>query len=321
MDLVLKDSSGTDLMVVSPDSADFEWGDGGNDFELTFGAGSRPPAMPEWGSVYAYGTEYGGVLTRVESAGGAVKWSGPTWTGLLAGKVLAPDAGSDRLTVSGEANAVLAKLVARMGLTDVLAASSENSGVAVDAYGFELYCDGYTGVRGMLASCGAKLRIRHDGERAVLSALPAKNWGEENELVASAVDVEVDTEARFVNHLVARGSGEGQDRVSVELYLDASGNVSETQAFTGLRERAEYYDYTTADRDQLVEDGTKRLKEYYAKSRSVAVEVNVDEDVFDIGDTIAGADPATGVSAAARVVGKVLTLDARGRAKVSYTTG
>lgn len=321
MDLVLKDSSGADLMVVSPDSADFEWGEDANDFELTFEAGSRPPAMPEWGSVYAYGTEYGGLLTRIESAGGAVKWSGPTWTGLLAGKVLAPDAGSDRLTVSGEANAVLAKLVARMGLADVLAASSEKSGLAVDSYGFDLYCDGYTGVRDMLTSCGAKLRIRHDGERAVLSALPAKNWGGENELDASAVDVEVDTEARFVNHLVARGSGEGQDRVSVELYLDASGNVSETQAFTGPRERAEYYDYTTADRDQLVEDGTKRLKEYYAKSQSVTVEINVDEDVFDIGDTIAGSDPATGVSAAARVVGKVLTLDARGRAKVSYTTG
>ena len=35
MDLVLKDASGTDLMVVSPDSADFSWGEGDNDFELT----------------------------------------------------------------------------------------------------------------------------------------------------------------------------------------------------------------------------------------------------------------------------------------------
>lgn len=307
-------------MVIAPDSADFEWGEDSNDFELTFESGTRPPTMPEWGSVYAYGTEYGGVLTRVESADGAVKWSGPTWTGLLAGKVLVPDSGSDRLAVSGEANAVLAKLVARMGLTDVLAASTENSGITVD-YTFELYCDGYGGVLDMLASRDAKLRVRHDGERAVLSALPAKSWGEENELDSDAVDVEVDTDVRFVNHLVARGGGEGQDRVSVELYLDADGNVSETEAFAGLRENAEYYDYTTADRDQLVEYGTRRLKEYYEKSKSVGVAVNVDEDVFDIGDTIAGHDSATGISAQARIVGKVLTIDSRGRAKVSYTTG
>lgn len=320
MDLVLKDSSGTDLMVVSPDSADFSWGDDDNDFELTFEDGSRAPSMPAWGSVYAYGAEYGGMLTRVESSGGAVKWSGPTWTGLLAGKVLVPDSGQDRLTVSGEANTILAKLVSRMGLSDALAASSDKSGITVGSYGFDLYTDGYTGIRDMLASAGAKLRIRHDGERAVLSALPAKDWGQEDELDASAVDVDVDVESRFVNHLVARGSGEGQERISAELYLDADGNVSETQTFTGLQERAEYYDYSSADRDTLVEDGTKRLKEYYAKSQSVSVSLNVSEDVFDVGDTIAGSDPRTGIVASARVSGKVLTIDSRGRAKVSYKT-
>lgn len=320
MDLVLKDASGTDLMVVSPDSADFSWGEGDNDFELTFEDARRIPRMPGWGYVYAHGTEYGGMLTRVESVGGAVKWGGPTWTGLLAGKILVPDAGSDRLTVSGEANAVLAKLISRMGLSDALAASGEQSGIRVDGYGFDLYTDGYAGILSMLASVGAKLRIRHDGERAVLSALPAKDWSSTDELDASMVDVEAKVEARFVNHLVARGSDEKQNRVSVELYLDGSGNVSERQTFTGVRESAEYYDYSSADRDKLVEDGMKRLKSYYAKAQSVSVDIDASDDRFDVGDVVGGSDPRTGVFARATVSEKVLTIDSRGVAKVSYKT-
>lgn len=320
MDLVLKDAGGTDLMVVSPDSADFAWGAGDNDFELTFEDGRRAPRMPDWGYVYAHGTEYGGMLTRVESTGGAVKWGGPTWTGLLAGKVLVPDAGSDRLTVSGEANAVLAGLVSRMGLSDALAASGEQSGIRISGYGFDLYADGYTGILSMLSSVGAKLRIRHDGERAVLSALPAKDWSSTDELDASMVDVEAEVEARFVNHLVARGSDEKQNRVSVELYLDGSGNVSERKTFTGVRESAEYYNYSSADRDKLVEDGTKRLKGYYAKAQSVSVDIDASDDRFDVGDVVGGSDPRTGVFARATVSGKVLTIDSRGVAKVSYKT-
>lgn len=307
-------------MVVSPTTADFSWGDEDNDFELTFAEGREPPRMPECGFVYANGTEYGGMLTRVESSCGEVRWGGPTWTGLLAGKVLVPDAGSERLTVSGEANEVLGRLISRMGLSDALAASAEQSGVAIDGYGFELYVDGYAGIRSMLAAVGAKLRIRHDGERAVLSALPAKDWGETDEFDATSVDVELSLESRCVNHLVARGSGEGADRVSAELYLDADGNVSETQSFFGTQENAAYYDYTTADRDTLVEDGTKRLKKYYAEAQSVSVSVDATEDRVDIGDVVGGTDPATGYLARAAVTGKVLTIDSLGRVKVSYKT-
>lgn len=321
MDLVLKDRSGTDLMVLSPDSADFAWGGDDNDFELTFENPARCPPMPEWGYVYAHGTEYGGMLTCVRSVDGAVKWSGPTWTGLLAGKVLVPDAGSERLVVSGEANAVLRQLVSRMGLGDALAASTDQSGITIAKYGFDLYADGYAGVTSMLASAGAKLRVRHDGTRAVLSALPAKDWSESDEFDASLVDVEAEVDRGYVNHLVARGGGEGSQRVSVELYLDESGNVSERQTLDGVRERAEYYDYSVADRAKLVEDGAKRLAGYYKKAQSVSVTVSADDDRFDIGDVVGGSDPRTGVTAKAAIVGKVLKVDAGGAATVSYETG
>lgn len=321
MDLVLTDASGTDLMVLSPDSSDWEWGgDDGNDFELTFEEGRPVPAFRPFGRVWAQGTEYGGVLTRVSSEGGCVKWSGPTWTGLLAGKVLVDDAGTGRLTVSGEANAVLRQLVARMDLAEVLAGSAEQSGIRVVSYGFDMYADGYSGVTAMLASVGAKLRVRHDGARAVLSAVPAVDWSASEEFDATMVEVEATVERWFVNHLVGRGQDEKENRVSVDLYLDDRGNVSEKRSLAGIREHSEYYNYTSADRDKLVEDGTKRLKGYWDDAQTVSVTLAADDDRFDIGDVVAGIDPRTGVTARARITSKVLTTDRHGVASVSYGT-
>lgn len=320
MDLVLKGASGDDIMVISPDAADFSWGDGDNDFELTFEDGARAPEMPKCGFVYAHGTEYGGMLTRARASDGSVKWSGPTWTGLLAGKVLVPDAGQSRLTVSGEANAVLDKLIDRMGLGDAMAAASEPSGIDISRYAFDLYADGYTGILAMLASVGAKLRVRHDGRRAVLSALPVRDWSSDEGFDSSLVEVDVDVDSWCVNHLVARGGEEGKDRIAVELYMDESGCVSERQTLKGVREHSEYYNYTTADRSKLVEDGTKRLRDYFDKAMTVSVRLSADDDRFDIGDKVGGSDPRTGISATATVSSKVLTVDAYGAARVSYET-
>lgn len=320
MELILKDKSGADVMILSPESADFEWGNNRNNFELVFPDSRNQPAFRRWGYIYASGTEYGGMLTHIKSEDGLVRWFGPTWTGLLAGKVLVPDAGSDRLTVSGEANAVLAKLISRMGLSDALAASREQSGIRISGYGFDLYTDGYTGILSMLSSVGAKLRIRHDGDRAVLSALPAKDWSQDEEFDSDMVDVLAEVDSWPVNHLVARGEDQKSNRVAVELYIDESGNVSEKPFFIGTREHAEYYNYTSADREKLIADGSKRLREYRSKSQAVSVKLSALRDCFDIGDIVGGADRRTGVSAAARVTSKVLKVDRYGSATISYET-
>lgn len=320
MDLVLKDADGRDLMVLAPDSADFAWGSDENDFELVFSDGPNRPQFVQWGYVYAHGTEWGGMLTHVTSEDGKVRWKGPTWAGMLQHKVLVPDAGQIHLTVSGEANVVLAQLIERIGLASCMAASQDISGIAISSYQFNLYEDAYEGITEMLDSVGAKLRIRHDGERAVLSALPAKDWSADEEFDSDLVDVFVDVDGQPVNHLVGRGGGEEEERIAVELYMDAEGNVSETQTLKGALESAEYYDYTNADRDKLVEDGTKRLKGYFGQSRSVSVRLSASNDRYDVGDTVGGTDARTGISATARVSKKVLSVDAYGTATVSYET-
>lgn len=320
MDLVLKDADGRDLMVLAPDSADFAWGSDENDFELVFSDGPNRPQFVQWGYVYYYGTEWGGMLTHVTSEDGKVRWKGPTWAGMLQHKVLVPDAGKSHLTVSGEANVVLAQLIERIGLASCMSASPDSSGISIGRYQFDLYEDAYDGIIEMLDSVGAKLRIRHDGERAVLSALPAKDWSSDEEFDSDLVDVFVDVDGQPVNHLVGRGGGEEEERIAVELYMDADGNVSETQTLKGALESAEYYDYTNADRDKLVEDGTKRLKGYWGQSRSVSVRLSASNDRYDVGDTVGGTDSRTGISATARVSKKVLSVDSYGTATVSYET-
>ena len=113
------------------------------------------------------GTEYGGIVDGVEidTSADYVTVSGRTWHGLLASRLVVPDAGQLHYTVSGDLNAVLGELVQRLGLWERMAAEEGASGMSVSAWKFSRASadmDAYTGIRAMLRSAGAKLRIRYD---------------------------------------------------------------------------------------------------------------------------------------------------------------
>ncbi len=108
-------------------------------------------------------------------------------------------------------------------LGDALAASTEDSRIQAQGISVRAPTATATGIRAMLASAGAKLRVapRRRARRAL--ALPVRDWSRDKEFDSDLVDVLVDDDAQFVNHLVARGQDEKQNRVSAELYLDAEG--------------------------------------------------------------------------------------------------
>ena len=116
---------------------------------------------------------------------------------------------------------------------------------------------------------------------------------------------------------MANGTGEGTDRIHVDLYMDAAGNVSETQSLFGADENAEVYDYTTADRDTLIEDGNKRLKDYWDAATTIGVTVDAAQE-FDVGDIVGAiakaGDETSTVSAyvtrkEATVIGEAIAID------------
>lgn len=282
---------------------DLAYGADENDFELTVPLGVE---MSPGCCVWLPGTSIGGMVrgVSVRREDGVSWWvyTGPTWTGLLAERVIRPDAGADYHTVSGDLNACIGSLVSRLGLGEIFERDPAPAGASVSGYAFDRYTDGYAGLAKLLRSKGHRLRAERGGEgRTVLSAVPARTFDD-----GGRWGFEV-RRTQPVNHLVCLGAGELRDRVVVDLYADRRGNVSQTQTVFGLDEVCEVYD-TTQERDELVEDGTKRLREL---QEPLALEVDLpDGGEWDVGDTVTVADAATGVSATAEIVKAVVVAGA-----------
>lgn len=314
-DIVYTDAEGRDQGILSGCKLDVEFGDRGNDFELTCPEDVRI----DYGAyVYVEGTEWGGIVDRAnpDTAEHVVRYKGRSWHGVLGGKVLCPGSGEDRISVSGDANAALAEVVRRCGLEGLFSARGVPSGIAV-SFSFRRFCDAWSGIREMLSAHGAKPRLSFDGERVEIWAEPAADYSAPEEWDSDRADVELEHDARPVNHLVCAGEGELGERVVVHLYADASGAVSEDQSLFGEDEVAAYYNYTNADAAQLREDGGKRLEEMQSAD---SCSVSVASGSYGLGDVVGANDPLTGrqVSAAISCVTAIVS---NGFATVSYKAG
>ena len=305
MDLIYANSRGEDIGVIHDYDLDLAFGTDENDFELSV---SRDDHCCEAGYyIYIEGTEYGGVIDAITSDTAAedVIYSGRTWHGILNSKILCPDAGENYLTVSGDANTIIATLLTRLGLTTLFRGASAPAGVAINNYQFERYVAGYDGIRAMLKNANAKLLVTCKGNFTELSAAPIVNYtqdGLDSDLLALAVKKTTNK----VNHLICLGSGELANRTVVHLYADASGNISQTQTFTGTAEYTAVYDYSNAeDTAELIKGGTERLKELLQQD-DLTVDVNEVDDPYDVGDIVGASDDVSGLTISVPVTKKII---------------
>lgn len=294
---------------------DLAYGSDENDFELTCPLDVQ---MGDGWLVWLPGTSIGGMVrgVAVKREGGASWWvyTGPTWTGLLAERVIRPDGGADYWTVSGDLNAVIGSLIGRLGLGAVFERDPDPAGATVTNYPFDRYVDGYTGLAKLLRSKGHRLKVDRGGQgRTVLSAVPAVTYSDHGQWPFEV------RRTQPVNHLVCLGEGEMRDRTVVDLYADRDGNVSQAQTIFGLDEICEVYD-TTQPRDDLIADGTKRLRELQVP---LALTVGLpDGGLWDVGDRVSVADARTGVAAEAEITKAVVTAGAYwGAPTVTYECG
>lgn len=311
--MIIASSDMTALREVDDFELDMAFGSDENDFEFS----CAPEHAPEKGGyVFIDGTEYGGTVDKIETStdGGvsSVTVSGRTWHGILAGKVLIPRRGAN-LTVEGSCGDVLQQLLALMGLEEIFAA--ETGGAEV-SYTFPRFPDGYSAIRAMLRASGMKLRIRCIEGTVWLSGEPIATIGD---VVDSDIAQFTLTESfRTTNHLVCAGAGEGEAREVIHLYADADGNVSQTQTLFGVDEVAALYDYSNADHDTLLEDGTAKLQEMQGAG---TVDAPLPDDIgADVGDIVVGRDNATGIVVAAEVAKKIVKVK-DGRISFSYEAG
>ena len=315
MVVVIHDSALGDVRELSDFTLDLAFGSDENSFTLECAAALAPT---EGQFVFIDGTEYGGVVDEAtydagRESSGAVTCKGRTWHGILAGKRLLPDSGSGYLSVSGKAGEVLASLIARMGLSGLFSAASDDTAVS---YTFDRFCDGYSGLKAMAKANGRKVAMRRKGGKVELSLPPAVDYA--NKVDSDLLDFTLTSVHRCVNHLVCAGTGELENRAVIHFYADSAGNVSHTQTLFGVDEIAALYDYSNADADKLEEEGRKKLQEYQTQG-SVEVEAHDDIDV-DVGDVISARDNAHGRTVTATVVKKIVQVS-RGVATYSYEVG
>ena len=303
MDLILASANGVEECVLDYDF-DLDIGDS-NDFQISLSYGTWDERIQIGKLIYIPGTEYGGIIKRIESATntGSILLKGYTWRGYLAHRIIEPPAGQDYMTVAGELNDVITGLVS----IPLFRVSDANTGMTV-SYRFKRYADTASGIEAMLESVGYRLDIKYvqteSSGYVLLQAVPVSNYGDvfsqDSMIDFSSVDNQMG-----VNHLICLGKGELKDRLVVHLYTDTDGNVSQTQTFTGIDEIVATFENSGAEIDTLIETGTKRLNEIKS-SKSFAPDLKDINNELYLGDIVSGRDFITGNHVTKPIVNKIV---------------
>lgn len=307
VELIITDSKHVDVRSASDYTLDCAWGKEENDFELVLSGASTIDAGAY---IYIDGSECGGVVDAMEdqlTAGvSTLTYSGRTWHGALANKILEPDRGRDYLTVSGTASTVIGSLISRVGLDGVFdAVDSPTAGAqTIKQYQFDRYVDAYTGLRKMCAANGLKLRLAYASGRVNIWAEPVAHYGDA--IDSDLIDFDATRTWRKPNHLIGLGKGEGAGRTVVHWYADAAGNVSQTQSLRGVDEITQVYDYSGAETAELNQKTREKLQDLQSEG-DVRVTVRDDANVvFDVGDTVTARDNLTGITVNASITKKIV---------------
>lgn len=320
MDLIYTDIRHTDVGVLKDYTLDLAFGCDENNFELTIPLENHCCEVD--GLIYVEGTEYGGIIDCVSviTADAKLSYIGRTWHGILASKVIEPNNGEDYLVMSGDVNHIIKDLLVRVGLDGLFVASSEESGLVVEGYKFNRYVDVYTGIAKLLNAISGKLKFSSMGETVVISAIPCVDYSQDEQFDNTTVPLEIKKVKNTVNHVICLGKGELADRTIVHLYMDAKGNISQTQTFFGLQEITATYDYPNAESlEELVTSGTEKFKEL-ANTDELRMDFTSDEAIYDIGDIVGAKEIITDTVVTAKITKKIVTIN-QGEVNIQYKVG
>lgn len=272
--------------------------------------------------VYIDGTEYGGIIDKIEVETANVgtetfRLSGRTWRQILNGYFIVPQ--GDYVTINGSVKAAFEKELERLDLNDFIKVDISEEIIADTK--FSRYCSVYEGFKSILKGLGYNLRITLKSGSVILSAAEIGNIS--TELFTTDNSYKFNAEkSNGINHLICLGSGELSDRIVAHLYVDRSGNISTKRWFRGLEEWAEVYENVNCDdAATLIEEGTEKLQE---KKGNEKITIGVDDYVLHIGDVVSGYEEVTKQSITAEVVDVLLKIEKHAIGEVvniEYTIG
>lgn len=320
MDLIYTNADLEDVGVIIDAITDIALGADENDFEC--GVALNRHCCKEGYYLYYDGTEYGGVIDKikVDTKNKEVTYSGRTWHGILESKIICPDEGESYLVVSGEANAVLRGLIERLGLSSLFIASSEDSGIVIPSYKMNRYIDGYEGIKKMLKSVNAKLKLMFKNGKVSVSCEKVIDYSQDEQFDASQIEFKVTKNYAPINHCICLGKGELANRQVIHLYADTSGNIGHLQSIYGLSERTAVYENTNAESlEELEQGGIDTIKESW-QSDEIDFSFNSNAESYDIGDIVGAQERTTGISASAEITKKIVKID-KGKITINYKVG
>lgn len=315
MDLIVTDATGKPVASHASYTLDLAFGSGENDFDLQV----EDAALKAGSRIMIDGTEYGGIIddTDVDVDGGlsTVTWHGRDWHGVLASKIIEPDRNNDYLTLSGTIPVIMRTLVSRAGLQGLFTVTDESADHKTTCQ-FDRYVDLYSGLVKMLRASGLKLRLRNDGDKVAMSAMPVRTIGDS--IDSDLIDFTVKQAAHPINHLICLGKGELKDRTVIHWYADANGTFSHTQTLKGLDERTATYELSNAEADELEDKGRQKFQELRNAS---TIDVDIPDGIdADVGDLVTGRDNSTGLVVTAEISKKIVKVSG-GVLTVTYESG
>lgn len=319
MDLIYTNAQRIDQGVLSAYAFDLSYGASENDFEITV---EKNAGIEIGSTVYIDGTEYGGIVDglKVSSSSETIAYTGRTWHGILNSKVIEPGYGWDYVTVSGDANEVIAFLLSSLRLMGLFVAADDMSGINIPGYQFPRYCKCYDGIKAMLAAHGAKLQIRWVGRFVVLSAVPVADYTD-SPVDGDIAVLNVEQYSKRVNHLICLGRGELKDREVIHLYADQFGMIGDYQHFVDLEEIVDTYDNSNAESvEELRKGGIERLTELRNTDKAEVSISEIEGLSYDIGDIIGASEIMSGVRIAATVSQKIVKIN-NGVINTEYKAG
>lgn len=268
------------------------------------------------------GTCFGGIISDVSTTSGSadITYTGKTWLGLLADRIITPPTGQTNLTVSGDLTDVIKTLLDNAGLIGhPFLWSNDKSGVIVPSTSIDRYATCADSIAKVLTADGGNGRVWCLSTDAGIEfhvtgiAKPRLIAG-----VDDGVTLTYKASPTPVNHLIGLGKGEGTAREVIHRYADASGNVSDKQSITGINERQQTYELSDKSGAELAAGVEQKLRELQTFG-TATITYNGGAGMLYPGDRLTVVDPAHGVSATATISKAVYRLDNSGGESVTWT--
>lgn len=316
MDLIYCDANKVDIGVLQDYRLDLAFGEDENNFELTMPLIAH--CLEKDYNIYIEGTEYGGIIDsyQVNTALRKIVYKGRTWHGIFDSKVIVPASGDDYYVISGDANAILRRIISEYGLTGLFTAPEDSSGITLPSTNVDRYKNAYTVLLKIFRNNGGKLQFVYQNGACEIRCVPLVDYSQDEEFDSDQLSFVIEKNFNPLNHLICLGKGELAARQRLDLFADADGNISTTQTLTGLAEITEVYDYSSVESlDELEKEGRKEMESRRADGK---VDVTLSQTQnFDISDIIGATEHVTGISVTKHISKKIVTIE-NGRLKVDY---